>query len=164
MTSGDPSSSSEALEKADKYLQQSSTNVVKETTSTQDRMVVNKTTVEERGVSANQDAFLQTLEQDAKERAARRKEREARGKQAKREGSKKFRNGDFEGALVHFTEAIRETPWDITLYTNRALVRETLMKLPTPDLNTVSCRPTTDYLDTLRPLKTATKPSRCTKP
>ena len=102
-----------------------------------DRTVINKapsmaTTAADGGVSAcgakagcsttEQAEFLRSLEEDARERGERRKEREKRGKEAKKRGNAAFKNGGFEKALECFTEAIEETPWDLTLYTNRALV------------------------------------------
>ena len=74
-------------------------------------------------MTEEQTAFFQSVEEDAKERAERRREREMRGKEAKKKGNKAFREGNFDEALQHFSDAIRETPWDLTLYTNRALVR-----------------------------------------
>lgn len=135
-TSGDSASSAQALEKADNYIHLSK----QKSRISQDRTLINKTSTTgktEGGVSvggadkdgvtsdseASQAAFLHSMEEDARERGERRRERERRGKEAKRKGNKAFKKGDLQSAVECFTEAIREMPWDITLYTNRALVR-----------------------------------------
>ncbi len=56
------------------------------------------------------------------ERGERRRRREEEGKRLKKEGNKAFRREDYSRAVACFTEAIAQSPWDITLYTNRALV------------------------------------------
>ena len=66
--------------------------------------------------------YLRALEEDAKERSERRKAKEKLGKEHKRLGNTAFKRGDFEAAITAYSEAIREMPWDITLYTNRAQV------------------------------------------
>ena len=67
--------------------------------------------------------FCQALEEDAHERAERRKEAERAGKERKRRGNEAFRREKYNSAVEHYTEAIQQMPWDVTLYTNRALVR-----------------------------------------
>ena len=68
---------------------------------------------------------MKTLEEDARERGERRKEREAQGRDHKKRGNTAFRAGQFENAVTEFSVALRHTPWDISLYTNRALVCQT---------------------------------------
>ena len=68
------------------------------------------------------DSFCKALEEDAKERAERRKEREKTGRELKKSGNTAFKQGDFEAALVSYSEGIKQMPWDITLYTNRGQV------------------------------------------
>ena len=65
---------------------------------------------------------MKTLEEDARERGERRKEREAEGREHKRRGNEAFRAGQFQSAAEEFSVALRHTPWDTSLYTNRALV------------------------------------------
>ena len=69
------------------------------------------------------DGFCKALEEDAKERAERKKEKEKIGKELKKTGNTAFKQGDFEAALVSYSEGIKQMPWDITLYTNRGQVK-----------------------------------------
>lgn len=141
MTSKDHASTAKALEKADQYIQSPDTD---ETTTSQDRMLINRSEpskssdgvgnrpaqdggVSVGGVTGNcvggeQAAFLQSLEEDAQERGEKRKERERKGREVKRKGNQAFKEGDYDSAVRWFTEGVKEAPWDITLYTNRALV------------------------------------------
>lgn len=142
VTSNDHASSARAVEKADKYIRSPDTDGV--TKTTQDRMLINKSQpssggketagVPVGGATGNSDgeqaAFLRTLEEDARERGERRKEREKKGKEAKKKGNQAFKEGNLERAVEWFTEGIKEAPWDITLYTNRALVSSELVCLP----------------------------------
>lgn len=131
-TSNDHTSSSRAIEEAEKYMKQCSKTAQDRTVINmipQDRKVVAKSpSIESPSTAAREDisqaAFCQSLEEDARERAERRKERGVKGKEAKRLGNKAFREGNFEEAVKFFTDAIKDTPWDITLYTNRAVVSE----------------------------------------
>ena len=69
------------------------------------------------------DGFCKALEEDAKERAERKKEKERIGKELKKTGNTAFKQGDFEAAVVSYSEGIKQMPWDITLYTNRGQVK-----------------------------------------
>ena len=55
-------------------------------------------------------------------RGERRKQKEAAGREWKRKGTLAFRRGKLEEAINCYSKAIQETPWVISLYTNRALV------------------------------------------
>ena len=66
--------------------------------------------------------FMCSIEEDARTRAERRKERERVGKEWKKKGTLAFRSSDYHSAIDCYSKAIKEMPWDITLYTNRALV------------------------------------------
>ena len=82
------------------------------------------------GSQTSQEAFLHSVEEDARARGVRRREREARGKEAKRNGVGAFKRMDYEGAAAFFTDAISEMPWDISLYTNRASVSSLMYSEP----------------------------------
>lgn len=73
-------------------------------------------------ISYISDEFLKTLEEDARERGERRKEREMKGCEHKKNGNMSFRAGQYDNAIQEFTLGLEHTPWDISLYTNRALV------------------------------------------
>lgn len=66
--------------------------------------------------------YLRALEEDAKERSERRKAKEKLARENKRVGNITFKREDYDAAMVAYTEAIHEIPWDVTLYTNRAQV------------------------------------------
>ena len=70
------------------------------------------------------------MEEDAQERAERRKERERVGREMKRKGNEAFRKEEYHSAVENYTEAIQQMPWDVTLYTNRALVSSKLELVP----------------------------------
>ena len=52
----------------------------------------------------------------------RRKERESRGREHKKSGNTAFRSGQYSDAVEQYSHALKHTPWDVSLYTNRALV------------------------------------------
>ena len=62
------------------------------------------------------------MEDDARERTERKRERERVGKERKRKANGLFRRGEFSTAVESYSEAIEQMPWDVSLYTNRALV------------------------------------------
>lgn len=68
------------------------------------------------------DDFCKIIEEDARERAEKRKEREKLGKEWKRKGTQAFRKQDFQAAVDNYSQAVKQCPWDISLYTNLALV------------------------------------------
>ena len=66
--------------------------------------------------------FCKAIEEDAQERAEKRKEREKLGKEWKRKGTKAFRREEFQAAVDNYSQAVKQCPWDVSLYTNIALV------------------------------------------
>lgn len=124
MTSVGNASSKASLEKADRYLLKSHKEDCK---TTEDRLIINNAPVQNsaRGgeeSSTDTSMFCQSVEEDAKQRAEKRKERVQKGKAIKKEGNAFFKSGDYELALECFAAALKETPWDMTLHTNKALV------------------------------------------
>ena len=63
---------------------------------------------------------MKNLEEDARERGERRKEREIEGREYKRRGAS-FRDGQYDSAVEEFSVVLKHTPWDVSLYTNRAV-------------------------------------------
>ncbi|XP_053545809.1 tetratricopeptide repeat protein 12 [Bombina bombina] len=100
------------------------------------RTVINKSpsanTVSSRPVinksQMSQDTFLAQLENDAKERAQRRKEKENMANALKTLGNEAFVSGDYEAAVQHYTEGLDKMKDMQVLYTNRALAYIKLQK------------------------------------
>jgi hypothetical protein len=44
------------------------------------------------------------------------------GKEWKRKGTQAFRQQEFQAAVDNYSQAVKQCPWDISLYTNLALV------------------------------------------
>ena len=44
------------------------------------------------------------------------------GKEWKRKGTQTFRRQEFQAAINNYSQAVEQCPWDISLYTNLALV------------------------------------------
>ena len=66
--------------------------------------------------------FCKAVEEDALERAEKIKEREKLGKEWKRKGTQAFRRQEFQEAVDNYSKAVKQSPWDVSLYTNLALV------------------------------------------
>ena len=98
---------------------------------------------------------MKTLEEDAKERGERRKERESKGREHKRRGNGLFRAGQYDNAVDAFSMALYYTPWDVSLYTNRALVICAILDLP--PLHQNCCRHTIDWVSIVMQLQTVIK-------
>ncbi|CAH2320125.1 tetratricopeptide repeat 12 isoform X1 [Pelobates cultripes] len=71
-------------------------------------------------VEMSQDNFLQELEQDAKQRAEKRKENQTLAKALKDLGNEAFAKGDYETAVQRYTEGLEKLRDMQVLYTNRA--------------------------------------------
>ncbi|XP_064393064.1 tetratricopeptide repeat protein 12-like isoform X2 [Halichondria panicea] len=117
-TSNDKTAADEAIKKADAYLHVSK---VSESTIGFNQTFVNTPTTESTQAQSSQQELCRSLEEDAQERTERRREREAAGRKWKSKGAGAFKRGDMEEALDCYSKALEETPWVITLYTNRAL-------------------------------------------
>eukprot|EP00730_Choanoeca_flexa_P015601 TRINITY_DN7198_c0_g1_i4.p1 TRINITY_DN7198_c0_g1~~TRINITY_DN7198_c0_g1_i4.p1 ORF type:complete len:440 (+),score=106.33 TRINITY_DN7198_c0_g1_i4:32-1321(+) len=75
------------------------------------------------GATMEQQAFMTSFEQDAKERAARRLIRQKEGAVVKEQGNKAFKCKDYVQAEELYTKALSLWSDHLPLYTNRALVR-----------------------------------------
>lgn len=76
----------------------------------------------------SQDGFLAALEQDARERAERRKENEVLANALKDMGNEAFAKGDYETAVQRYTEGLDRLKDMQVLYTNRAQAHNKLEK------------------------------------
>ncbi|XP_012514601.1 PREDICTED: tetratricopeptide repeat protein 12 [Propithecus coquereli] len=68
----------------------------------------------------NSEAFLASVEKDAKERAKRRRENKVLADALKEEGNEAFVKGDYETAVLRYTEGLQKLKDMKVLYTNRA--------------------------------------------
>ncbi|XP_006833894.1 PREDICTED: tetratricopeptide repeat protein 12 [Chrysochloris asiatica] len=68
----------------------------------------------------NSEAFLVSLEKDAKERAKRRQENKIFADAQKEKGNEAFANGDYETAVLYYSEGLKKLKDMKVLYTNRA--------------------------------------------
>ncbi|XP_063063359.1 tetratricopeptide repeat protein 12 [Engraulis encrasicolus] len=140
MSSADTSSQVKAMERADSWL-----GAAKLTDSKQQKGAINRTVINTApsatvtapltsasapGLSgdpgASQEAFMRMLEKDAEERRKRRKEREEKAKDLKARGNAAFTQGDYESAVLLYTQGLEELKDMQELYTNRA---QALIKL-----------------------------------
>ncbi|XP_059563894.1 tetratricopeptide repeat protein 12 [Myotis daubentonii] len=122
MNSEDPGVQEKAILKTEKRL------LVTEEDQDEDgcRTTLNKTTIsppQAPGKNAdemNAEAFLASVEKDAKERARRRKENRALADALKGKGNEAFVRGDYETAILCYSEGLEKLKDMKVLYTNRA--------------------------------------------
>ncbi|XP_055478119.1 tetratricopeptide repeat protein 12 [Psammomys obesus] len=89
------------------------------------RTTLNKTMISppkapENADEMNPEAFLAFVEKDAKERAKRRQESKAQADALKEKGNEAFAKGDYEAAILHYSEGLGKLKNMKVLYTNRA--------------------------------------------
>ncbi|OWK17680.1 hypothetical protein Celaphus_00008918, partial [Cervus elaphus hippelaphus] len=90
------------------------------------RTTVNKTTISppqapmKDADEINTEAFLASLEKDAKERAKRRRENKVLADALKEKGNEAFVRGDYETAILCYSEGLEKLKDMKVLYTNRA--------------------------------------------
>ncbi|XP_003472735.1 tetratricopeptide repeat protein 12 isoform X2 [Cavia porcellus] len=90
------------------------------------RTALNKTTISPPQAAAqntneiNPEAFLASLEKDAKERAKRRRENKVLADALKEKGNKAFAKGDYAAAILSYSEGLDKMKDMKVLYTNRA--------------------------------------------
>lgn len=68
----------------------------------------------------NPEVFMASVEKDAKERAERRRENKVLADALKENGNKAFAKGDYEMAILHYSEGLDKMKDMKVLYTNRA--------------------------------------------
>ncbi|XP_028931852.1 tetratricopeptide repeat protein 12 isoform X4 [Ornithorhynchus anatinus] len=107
------------------------------------RVVLNRTTINhpkapqsaptqmpQTGDSSHPDAVLAVLEQDARERARRRKENKALANALKEMGNEAFAKGNYEMAIQHYSKGLEKLKDMQVLYTNRAQAYLKLREYP----------------------------------
>ncbi|XP_051842949.1 tetratricopeptide repeat protein 12 isoform X1 [Antechinus flavipes] len=85
---------------------------------------------------SNPDAFMKIIENDARERAKRRKENKSLANAFKEKGNEAFLKGDYEMAVHYYTEGLKKLKDMKVLYTNRA---QAYMKLEEYEKALVDC-------------------------
>nr|XP_011759655.1 tetratricopeptide repeat protein 12 isoform X8 [Macaca nemestrina] len=76
----------------------------------------------------NSEAFLASVEKDAKERAKRRRENKVLADALKDKGNEAFAEGNYETAILHYSEGLEKLKDVKVLYTNRAQCDEKCTK------------------------------------
>ncbi|XP_048651583.1 tetratricopeptide repeat protein 12 isoform X2 [Marmota marmota marmota] len=90
------------------------------------KTTLNKTTISppqapaENADELSPEAFLASVEKDAKERAKRRRENKVLADALKEEGNEAFVKGDYETAILHYSQGLEKLKDMKVLYTNRA--------------------------------------------
>ncbi|XP_018893016.3 tetratricopeptide repeat protein 12 isoform X6 [Gorilla gorilla gorilla] len=77
----------------------------------------------------NSEAFLASVEKDAKERAKRRRENKVLADALKEKGNEAFAEGNYETAILRYSEGLEKLKDMKVLYTNRAQSRECYKKI-----------------------------------
>ncbi|KZC08634.1 PREDICTED: tetratricopeptide repeat protein 12-like [Dufourea novaeangliae] len=87
------------------------------------RTVINKSTTNETNnrEQMSQEAFMRSIEKDAKERAEDRRIRNERAETLKRIGNGAFKEGSYEKAVTYYTKALEQRKDSSVLWNNRAL-------------------------------------------
>ncbi|XP_043262375.1 tetratricopeptide repeat protein 12-like [Colletes gigas] len=87
------------------------------------RTVINKYSTDERNSNEqmSQEAFMKSIEKDAKERADNRKIRNERAETLKRIGNGAFKEENYEKAVTYYAKAIEQRKDSSVLWINRAL-------------------------------------------
>ncbi|KAI2562855.1 tetratricopeptide repeat domain 12, partial [Homo sapiens] len=84
----------------------------------------------------NSEAFLASVEKDAKERAKRRRENKVLADALKEKGNEAFAEGNYETAILRYSEGLEKLKDMKVLYTNRA---QAYMKLEDYEKALVDC-------------------------
>ncbi|KAL3884297.1 hypothetical protein ACJMK2_024445 [Sinanodonta woodiana] len=121
------------IEKVEKVVKKGKTEDWPQTKTGFSKTVVNKQAANSASsIPANetigQEAFLAALENDARERAERRKKQEKESNEIKELGNAEFRQGNYETAVEHYTKALEIFKNSTALWTNRAMAYIRLQK------------------------------------
>ncbi|XP_072809840.1 tetratricopeptide repeat protein 12 isoform X3 [Vicugna pacos] len=122
MNSDDPVVREKAVLETEKRLQFTEENQEED----ECRTTVNKTRISPPQAPAknadetNSEAFLASMEKDAKERAKRRRENKVLADALKEKGNEAFVRGDYETAILRYSEGLEKLKDMKVLYTNRA--------------------------------------------
>ncbi|KAL4697055.1 hypothetical protein H8959_002753, partial [Pygathrix nigripes] len=98
------------------------------------RTTLNKTVISPPETAVK--AFLASVEKDAKERAKRRRENKVLADALKEKGNEAFAEGNYETAILHYSEGLEKLKDVKVLYTNRA---QAYMKLKNYEKALVDC-------------------------
>ncbi|KAL2085394.1 hypothetical protein ACEWY4_018714 [Coilia grayii] len=125
LSSPDTSSQVKAMERADSWLEASKRTGRQK--GAVNRTVINSTPPAT-GSPTRGTAFMRMLEKDAEERSKRRKVREEKAKALKARGNAAFAEGDYESAVLLYTQGLEQLRDMQELYTNRAQCNEGSVK------------------------------------
>ncbi|XP_062950465.1 tetratricopeptide repeat protein 12 [Cynocephalus volans] len=88
--------------------------------TTSNKTMISPPQAPENADEMNSEAFLASVEKDAKERAKRRRENKVLADALKEKGNEAFSKGDYETAVLHYSEGLEKLKDMKVLYTNRA--------------------------------------------
>ncbi|XP_067166323.1 tetratricopeptide repeat protein 12 isoform X5 [Apteryx mantelli] len=121
LKSTDPATQEKALAESEKRLRGQEASEEEECKTKVNRTVINTRDSDMGNVeTVNSDGFLAAWEEDAKERAKRRKRNERLANALKEKGNDAFRKGDYVTAIQKYTEGLEKLKDKQELYTNRA--------------------------------------------
>ncbi|XP_041314029.1 LOW QUALITY PROTEIN: tetratricopeptide repeat protein 12 [Pyrgilauda ruficollis] len=124
LKSPDSAVQEKAIAETEKRLREQGASREEEEEEEESRTTVNRTLINTSGTprvqAADADGFLAALEQDAKERAQRRRRNEQLANALKEQGNEAFRAGDFSLAIQRYSEGLQKLRDKQELYTNRA--------------------------------------------
>ncbi|XP_064601806.1 tetratricopeptide repeat protein 12-like isoform X2 [Liolophura sinensis] len=125
-----------AVQKADEklaHIKAQAEDISSECKTGVNRTVINKSVKDEFGdpkiqSGMSQELFMKAMEDDAKERAQRRKVNEKAATKLKEEGNEEFKSGNYEKAVELYSKALNKHRDSHVLYTNRAMALIKLQK------------------------------------
>ncbi|XP_059786360.1 tetratricopeptide repeat protein 12 isoform X3 [Balaenoptera ricei] len=131
MNSGDPVVQEKAVLETEKRLQFTEEDQEEdECRTTVDKTMISPPQAPTKNTDeVNTEAFLASMEKDAKERAKRRRENKVLADALKEKGNEAFVKGDYETAILCYSEGLEKLKDRKVLYTNRAQSRECYQKI-----------------------------------